>query len=410
MQPYHNQNASLSGPRGRGLPEQNGVPQRTAFQPPLGSVKRPPARSPFGKIAVITIICVLITVAIISIPLLLQQYPQGSMTRESASTNSVRATPTLEPMGAAVVPPSGSILTGVSVSASQSDLSGLMTFERDTGKGVSIALRYQAWGATDGSQNFPADWMTLVRQHGSIPLITWEPWVSMPYPDSVNQPDYALKNIIKGDFDGYITKWAEAAKAWRHPLFLRFAPEMNGNWTPWSEGVNGNKPGEFNQAWKHVHDIFATQGITNVTWVWCPNVSYYGSIDLPQVYPGDAYVDWTAMDGFNWGGGDGVHTWQTFTKIFASTYEELLQITSKPVMVAETGCAEEGGDKAGWITSAYSVELPKSFPEIKAIVWFNQTTQRDWRVESSSAALSAFAQAIQADRYTSNTFANYNGG
>jgi beta-mannanase len=313
-------------------------------------------------------------------------------------------------MGTAILPPSGSILTGISIPTSQTDLSGLVTFEHDTGKGASIVLRYQAWGATDGSQNFPADWMTLVRKHGSIPLITWEPWISIAYPDGVSQPDYALKNIISGKFDDYVTKWAEAAKAWRHPFFLRFAPEMNGNWTPWSEGVNGNESGEFNQAWKHVHDIFTAHEVKNATWVWCPNVNAYGTISLSQFYPGDEYVDWTAMDGFNWGGGDGIHTWQTFAKIFVSTYNDLLQITPKPIMVAETGCAEQGGNKATWITNAYSVDLPESFPEIKAIVWFNQTTQKDWRVESSSAALSAFSQAIQADSYTSNSFANYHGG
>ena len=46
------------------------------------------------------------------------------------------------------------------------------------------------------------------------------------------------------------------AQEWGHPFFLRFDWEMNGFWFPWSEGVNGNKPGEFVAAWRHVHDIF----------------------------------------------------------------------------------------------------------------------------------------------------------
>ena len=47
---------------------------------------------------------------------------------------------------------------------------------------------------------------------------------------------------------------------------------MNGNWFAWMEGVNGNQPGEYVAAWRHVHDIFTAVGATNVSWVWCPNV------------------------------------------------------------------------------------------------------------------------------------------
>ncbi len=35
-------------------------------------------------------------------------------------------------------------------------------------------------------------------------------------------------------------------------------------------GVNGDQPGEFVAAWRHVHDIFTSVGATNATWVWCP--------------------------------------------------------------------------------------------------------------------------------------------
>jgi len=75
---------------------------------------------------------------------------------------------------------------------------------------------------------------------------------------------------------------------------------MNGNWYPWSEQVNGNHPSQFVQAWQHVHDIFTKLGVTNVTWVWSPNVEYGGSIPLSELYPGSNYVDWVGIDGYNW--------------------------------------------------------------------------------------------------------------
>src|SRR5712691_10381640 len=100
--------------------------------------------------------------------------------------------------------------------------------------------------------------MENVRGHGSIPMGSREPWGDRR--GTVNQPAYSLQNIINGNFDAYITIWARDSKAWGHPYFLRFAAEMNGNWFSFSEGVNGNTPGQFVKAWRHVHDLFTAQG------------------------------------------------------------------------------------------------------------------------------------------------------
>jgi len=351
----------------------------------------------------------LTTGIVLSIPLLLIQqfiYTNNFINQEPYSKSNqaiANANPTPMPsVTKAIFPPMGQIMTGVSMPGDNADT--IDNFEKDAGKNVSVILLYQAWGATDGTQNFPADWAGSVRKHGAIPLITWEPWVHQDYPKGINEPNYTLKNIIAGKFDNYIRQWSNAAKAWKNPFFLRFAPEMNGNWTPWSEGLNGNKTGEFVQAWKHVHDIFTADGTMNAIWTWCPNINYPGSLPLSEFYPGDAYVDWTAMDGFNRGTATKNSAWFTFSQVFSSTYNDILKITTKPMMIAETGCVEQGGNKAAWITDAYSVELPKYFSAVKAIVWFNQITQEDWRIESSSAALAAFSTAIRAPIYASNTF------
>jgi beta-mannanase len=54
---------------------------------------------------------------------------------------------------------------------------------------------------------------------------------------------------------------------------LRFAHEMNGNWYPWSEGVNGNAAGQYVPAYRRVVTLFRSVGVTNVTWVWSPKVA-----------------------------------------------------------------------------------------------------------------------------------------
>ena len=292
---------------------------------------------------------------------------------------------------------------GAWVPGGYSDISKLTAFEADAKKPVAIYHWYQAWCSTC-SPDFQPTWMNSIRNHGSIPMISWEP---DDWSKGTNQPAYSLANIINGTYDSYITKWAQAARAWGHPFFLRFAWEMNGNWESWSEVTNGNSAGQYVRAWRHVHDIFTTNSVTNVTWVWSPNVENAQTpIPLAEVYPGDAYVDWIGIDGYN----GRFSSWQTFAQIFTQTYNDLLQISStKPMMIAETGCLEQGGSKAAWITDALQTQIPSKFPNIKAIVWFNQRKNgRDWRIESSSSAQNAFATSVASSVYTSNQYAGLN--
>lgn len=295
------------------------------------------------------------------------------------------------------------IYYGVHVAGWLQDLSAVTAFEADVHKAAAIVLWYQGWGVKDGSQHFEVTWMNTVRNHGSIPFVSWEPW---DYTQGLRQPAYSLQNIIDGRFDPYITQWAQASKAWGHPYFLRFAAEMNGNWYPWSELTNGNGPGQYMQAYRHVHDIFTAQGATNVTWVWSPNVEYPGSLPLAALYPGNAYVDWIGMDGYNWSTIQG-HHWQSFAQVFQQTYTDILgRFPGKPLVIAETASAEKGGDKASWISDALLTQLPAFFPEVKAFVWFNENKETDWRVESSAAARAAFAGAVASRIYASNRYAN----
>lgn len=334
---------------------------------------------------------------------------EGLVIKSQSNSPPATLAPNGTPASSATVMPSypsypsesASIYFGVYVAFDS--LSEITTFEADAHKAVSIVMWYQQWGLTNGWQHIQTYWMNDVRAHGSIPLITWDPWD--PSNPSPNQPAYALQNIINGNFDSYITQWAQESKAWGHPYFLRFAHEMNGNWNPWSEQVNGNKPGQFVLAWRHVHDIFTRLGVSNVTWVWSPNIDYSTSTPLAELYPGDAYVDWAGMSGYNWGTVGPWHSWQSFSSVFSQTYNDILNITSRPLMITETASTEQGGNKASWISDAFVTQLPHDFPRIHAFVWFNESKETDWRIESSASAQAAFAAAMQSGIYASNNFA-----
>jgi beta-mannanase len=283
------------------------------------------------------------------------------------------------------------------------DERSITAFEKNAGKAVSIIEFGQAWQANNGSMNaFDPVPYTLTREHGAIPLINWNPWQSCC---GVNQPTWRLANIINGRYDDYITRWATGARNWDHPLFLRIMDEMNGNWYPWSEGVNGNQSGQFVQAWRHIRDIFTSVGATNVIWVWNPNTEYDGSLPLERLYPGDDYVDWVGMTGFNFGPTARGDVWLSFATLFGPLYDHLGQVApSKPVMICETASTEKGGSKADWITDALVTELPARFTRVKAIVWFNWTAEgHDWYIESSPSAQAAFAKAIASPYFAANT-------
>jgi hypothetical protein len=261
----------------------------------------------------------------------------------------------------------------------------LPTFEQNAGKQVSIEHWGMCWTC-----KFDPDAATKVVNRGDIPAVDWST-------AGVTDAD-----VAGGSYDAWLTAQAQAIKSFGHPIFLLFDEEMNGTWYPYSPGVNSNTAADFVAMWQHVHDIFASVGATNVTWVWCPNVTTPGGTSgstptaLSDLYPGDAYVDWTGLNGYNWGGSD----WQNFQTIFGPSYDRLLEIApDKPIMIGETASAESGGSKANWVTNALSVQLPKHFPRIKALLWFNWRIDENgawqpWEIESSTASQQAFASAI----------------
>jgi hypothetical protein len=249
-------------------------------------------------------------------------------------------------------------------------------------------------------------------------MLTWGSW---NLGSGEVQPKFSLAAIAGGAHDAYVTQWARAAKNWGQPFFLRFNWEMNGWWYPWSEQINGNRPGEFVAAWRHVHDIFVREGATNATWVWCPNIVGSRSTPMTGLYPGDAYVDWTCMDGYNWGFDHG-NLWQTFNQVFAgssynanhNTYQELLTVApNKPIMIGETASSETAGSKANWITDMLGTQLPQQFPKVKAVVWFNWNADEaalSWPVESSTNSIAAFSRGIASGYYATNQYGSIGGG
>jgi len=297
----------------------------------------------------------------------------------------------------------GDQLTG---EAAPWDMNALSAFQSLAKKPLSLVSFSAPFAECSGSDctfiNFPTTPIENARNYGAIPFFSWS---SSSTPESGPQRPWKLSNIINGSLDPYIRKFAESAKEWGHPFFLRFDWEMNGFWFPWSEGVNSNKKGEYVAAWRHVHDIFTSVGATNASWVWCPNVDFTRKlIPLNKVYPGDNYVDWTCLDGFNWGKRTDSAGWQTFNQVFHETYKRVLKIAPhKPMLLGEVASNEIGGSKPAWIKNMLR-EVPR-YRRIRGLIWFDvKDRNTHWPLESSSKASAAFAKGIQRTVYRPNEF------
>jgi cellulose synthase/poly-beta-1,6-N-acetylglucosamine synthase-like glycosyltransferase len=263
-----------------------------------------------------------------------------------------------------------------------SDLAEVNAFEQAAHGHVGIVQWFADWhrGRVDVEQ------LRAVAARGSTPQITWEPWDSTR---GGRQPAYTLTSIIRGRHDAYIHSWAQDLRAYGGPVLLRFGQEMNSVVYPWAEAVNGNRPGEYARAWRHVHDIFTAEGVTNVRWVWSPVTR----ANVTGQYPGDRYVDIVALSGFNggtalrWGG------WRTFADAFGVPLQELRRLApDKPVQISEVASAEAGGSKALWIKQMF--DYIHAHPWIRSVIWFDLPKQTDWRVTTSVAAERAFADGV----------------
>ena len=203
--------------------------------------------------------------------------------------------------------------------------------ESAVGARAAIVGTFADWAHTP---DFPLALARDVNRRGAVLLVSWEPWDSDR--GGAEQFRYALRRIVAGDHDALIDRWARQVAAYGRPVMLRFAPEMNGDWLPWSTGVNGNRRGDYVLAWRHVRERFRRAGASNAVWVWNPIAAYDGSTPLGELFPGAGQVDWLAVDGYNWGD-TRAWGWQSYADILAPTVRTLGTLAPRrPVMIAET--------------------------------------------------------------------------
>ncbi|MFC5662498.1 glycoside hydrolase family 26 protein [Kitasatospora misakiensis] len=319
--------------------------------------------------------------------------PSG--TPATTPANAEAPAPPAEPAPAPFPAPGGAFM-GVMTKAGPYDLDPVDEFATAVKHQPSVLEFSVGWW----DKRFDRRVFDTVAERGIMPMVAWEPW-DFRKESKVDklrgeQPEYALSRIIGGDFDGYIKQWAEGVKSLGYPIALRFAHEMNGYWYPWAEQANGNRRGQYVQAWKHVHDLFRQAGADKVVWVWSPNVDYENATPLDSLYPGDDYVDWIGLSGYY--GTVGLEKYLSFDQIFDPTLKKLRGFSQKPVVITETAATDSSGQKARWISEMFT-QLPQH-PDIIGLIWYEAVKEVDWRVSSSGPASAAYAAGVAAPRYS----------
>ena len=289
-----------------------------------------------------------------------------SVSTTSTATSTAIATSTTVPPVIVPITKSG-LIWGAYIGDGQNDLA---SFETLVGKAVNIQAVFVGF-----QDSFPSSYASTVGAKGKTLLIFWEPSVS-------------YDAITNGSQDKSIMKFVIDASSYGYPVILVPFNEMNLNEEVWGYGVNGNTSTKFIAAWKHVHDLFAAAS----------NVKFaidFNNESVPDVagnrfsdyYPGDSYVDYVGVDGFNFG-----NPWQSFSAIFDSAISKA-NAFGKPEFIFSVASAE-GPQKAAWITDGLGTRI-HTYQNVKGWVWFNQNKEQNWLVNSDTAALNAFKAVLR---------------
>lgn len=271
----------------------------------------------------------------------------------------------------------------------------LDSFERDTGKKIGVCHWGQPWGVID----LPA--LGIVKARGAVSMV-----------------DHGIGNTslaavarggtaAQGGQDDVIDAFARKCASFGGRILYRPWWEFNGQWYAWGRSTS------YVDAWRRLHDRVKAIA-PNVEFVWCANTFWDAASEAPLyprdathpngMYPGDAYVDWLGMDGYNAASLKRT-TWKSPYDLFKPTYDRLVALApGKPIAICETASTERDGSKAAWITNLLGTALPERFKAVKLVMWFNwpivESGQTfDWPIESSASAQAAFKAGIASPYY-----------
>jgi hypothetical protein len=226
-------------------------------------------------------------------------------------------------------------------------------FNQATGKHHATFFTYLNYG-----RPFPTRWIAALRQRGAAAQIAFEP---------------SSVRVVRDD--AYLRGFARECAESHTPIFLRFASEMNGNWTPYSSDPEAYKD-MFRLVAKVMHGL-----APNVAMVWCP--ADIPEDRIPNYYPGKDAVDWVGVNFYSVLYNDGDQSraaeWKHPTDQIRYVYNTYSKV--HPIMIGEWAASHRSVvddvprpdfaiNKIGQFYGA----IPRLFPRVKAVHWLSMDT------------------------------------
>ena len=202
----------------------------------------------------------------------------------------------------------------------------------------------------------------------------------------IDARDYALTDrttvswwdVAEGRYDAQLATQARGVASLGVPVFVTFDHEPD---QPRRSAVGDSA--DYIAAWRHVHQVFESNGATNAVWVWVV-------MGIPQTYasslafwPGNDVVDWISWEAYDVAGCDvgpvdpgRFHSFATATLGFydylhAHGADAGIDV-SKPMMISESGTVQLPGTSSPshtWYDAA--PELLRTHPQIEAVTLWN---------------------------------------
>lgn len=228
-------------------------------------------------------------------------------------------------------------------------------FAQTIGKPHASVFMYLSYG-----QKFPAKWIEHCKENNVIPHIAWEP-----------------KDLNQVRDDSYLHDFALACRAIDWPIFFRFASEMNGTWTPYH-----NNPRLYREKFQLVHRVLH-QYAPRIATIWCVNNPPLGNIDA--YYPGDSSCDWVGVNFYSVPFYENKRNRPAFLDSPLALLDPVYKkyAARKPIAICEYAASHEPAiDRV--LRNSFAIEkmsilysaLPRLYPRVKLIDWFNMNTIR----------------------------------
>ncbi len=260
------------------------------------------------------------------------------------------------------------------------------------GKGHGSLFMYLAYAGRNS--NFPLRWVQELKAHGVIPHIAWEPG-----------------NLDDVRDDKYLQGFARACAGVDWPIFIRFASEMNGKWTPYH-----NDPRKYRKKFKLVNRVLHRYA-PRVATIWC--VSNPPLTNAFDYYPGDDGCDWVGVNFYSVPFHENRREQPAFEENPLAFLDPIYKrfAVHKPIAICEFAASHRPA-LDNITRNAFAIQkmsvvysaLPRLYPRVKLVDWFSMDTiarptpgktLSDYTLTQQPQVLAAYRQLISSPYFLS---------